>query len=474
MYFSDAFDISDPEQHEWFDPILERDSRLFVDPFSIFADPDESWQRAHDTIIDYFHSAFKILAKSGLRESHQFYERTLVLMEFPEPKEFRLGYAGNTDGSGTGRGLAKLIVAAMVQAIHNGLEDIRHFEELGILVEGINSDRIGDITCNLLKPRLIEYTQNICRSLGIPMNEETLRHSVYNDMRQRWLDGKHLVPVDPVSGKPILLVPKRFLGELPKINAFDFDTSLRDDLNIDISSNVSKPEIVRLARRHPDTLRRWVLQQEASGPTPYDVDNDPRLIVKWQRIAQLAVRDEPLETSNEIKTEEELMRFVHNVIARFRHWAENKGGWRVFWGSKSDIVPEPNMQLLFLVVLDGYCEQAELRLDREVETGRGPVDFTFTGDKRIRVIVEMKKLTNGEFWHGLHVQTPIYMHGLDVKRAIYLAIRDSDTKPMRKRWEKLDQEARAVSTESGLHIEIERVDVLPKASASTARSRDAT
>jgi hypothetical protein len=38
------------------------------------------------------------------------------------------------------------------------------------------------------------------------------------------------------------------------------------------------------------------------------------------------------------------------------------------------------MQLLFLVVPDGYCEQAGLRLDREVETGRGPVDFTFTGD----------------------------------------------------------------------------------------------
>src|SRR5690348_4522281 len=121
MYFSDAFRISNPDQYEWFNPILERDSLLFVDPFSIFADTDESWQRSHDGIIDYFHNAFEILAKSDLRERHQFYQRTLVLMEFPEPKEFRLGYASDADGSGTGRGLAKLVVEAMVQAIRNGL-----------------------------------------------------------------------------------------------------------------------------------------------------------------------------------------------------------------------------------------------------------------------------------------------------------------------------------------------------------------
>ena len=82
-----------------------------------------------------------------------------------------------------------------------------------------------------------------------------------------------------------------------------------------------------------------------------------------------------------INTEEELMTFMHTIIGKFRHWAEGKGGWRAFWDNKSGIIHEPNMQLFFLGVLDGYCENARLRLDREVETGRGPVDFTFTGGK---------------------------------------------------------------------------------------------
>jgi hypothetical protein len=92
----------------------------------------------------------------------------------------------------------------------------------------------------------------------------------------------------------------------------------------------------------------------------------------------------------------------------------------------------------------------------------------------MRVIVEMKKLSHGEFWHGLRDQTPTYMRGLDVKHAIFLAIRDSDTKPMRERWRKLDQEATAVSSEVDLQIEIERVDVLRKPPASKARSRKET
>jgi hypothetical protein len=84
----------------------------------------------------------------------------------------------------------------------------------------------------------------------------------------------------------------------------------------------------------------------------------------------------------------------------------------------------------------------------------------------------MKKLTHGEFWNGLRVQTPIYMHGQEVTHAIFLVVRDSDTPPMRQRWRKLSQEAAAVNSETGLQVEIERVDILPKDPASKAKSRD--
>jgi len=159
------------------------------------------------------------------------------------------------------------------------------------------------------------------------------------------------------------------------------------------------------------------------------------------------------------------------MVGKFRLWVEGKGGWQVFWEGKPGegrVMPESKMQLIFLGVLDEHFKMAGLRLDREVETGRGPVDFTVTGDRRARVLIEMKRLSNTDFWHGLKAQTPIYMRGQEVKRAIFLAIRYSDTPAATKRWEALQEEAAAVREETGLGIEVERIDMLPKPSASKA------
>jgi hypothetical protein len=64
------------------------------------------------------------------------------------------------------------------------------------------------------------------------------------------------------------------------------------------------------------------------------------------------------------------------------------------------------------------------------------------------------------------------MQGQEVRRAIFLAVRDSDTPTERKRWETLQEEASVVRAATGLGIEVERIDVLPKPSASEARITD--
>ncbi|MFI5966191.1 hypothetical protein ACIA8J_29015 [Streptomyces asoensis] len=80
----------------------------------------------------------------------------------------------------------------------------------------------------------------------------------------------------------------------------------------------------------------------------------------------------------------------------------------------------------------------------------------------------MKKLTHGEFWHGLRTQTPIYMESQGVNHAIFLAVRDSTTKAMRHRWMKLDVEATAASEANSCKIEVARIDIMPKDSASNS------
>lgn len=209
------------------------------------------------------------------------------------------------------------------------------------------------------------------------------------------------------------------------------------------------------------------------APRAEPVGEDARreLLAEGRRIARSMLPPGQVPPAAGISGEEELLGFVREMVGKFRLWAEGKGGWTVFWEGKpgeGKAVPESKMQILFLGVLDEHFKMAGLWLDREVETGRGPVDFTVTGDRRVRVLVEMKRLSNTDFWHGLKTQTPTYMRAQEARSAVFLVVRDLDTPAARKRWETMQEEAAAVRAATGLRIEVERIDVLPKPSASKA------
>jgi hypothetical protein len=177
MYFSEAYGL-DATNVEWFDPLLDVDTQLFIDPFLLYKDTSERWGPAGDRIAKYFEDAFKILAGHHRNPASLQYRKTVQLMIFPEPSELGLGYtARSTKGSGTALGFAKQIVKAMAEAIERGLQDMRHFEELGVLVERIGKDRISDIAANILKPEFIAYTQDICTGLGVPLVDTEVEHA---------------------------------------------------------------------------------------------------------------------------------------------------------------------------------------------------------------------------------------------------------------------------------------------------------
>jgi hypothetical protein len=67
------------------------------------------------------------------------------------------------------------------------------------------------------------------------------------------------------------------------------------------------------------------------------------------------------------------------------------------------------------------------------------------------------RLTAASLLTGFLVGTRLYLT---------LAIRGSDIRSMRNRWEKLEEEASAARAETRLTIEIGRIDVLPRRSAS--------
>ena len=93
MLFSEEFGITRGDGDDWFDPILDFDTKLFVDPFLIFKEPSETWAGAHPQLIRHFDICFKLIAEGNLNPQSTPYKKALALLRFPEPKEFCRLYA---------------------------------------------------------------------------------------------------------------------------------------------------------------------------------------------------------------------------------------------------------------------------------------------------------------------------------------------------------------------------------------------
>ena len=92
MLASSHFKIKPTTEDDWFDPILNADTELFVDPFLIFKDQGEFWQEAHSKIIGHFDRAFQLIAEGNLNPQTLAYRKALDLLLFTEPRELCLGY----------------------------------------------------------------------------------------------------------------------------------------------------------------------------------------------------------------------------------------------------------------------------------------------------------------------------------------------------------------------------------------------
>lgn len=440
MLASVAFRISRTAHDDWFDTIVDVDTQLFVDPFLIFKEGSGFWADAHDRIIEHFNRAFILIAEGNGNPNALAYKKALALLEFREPGELALGYTSKgTRGSGSGKKLARLMAKAIVAAIERGLEHPKHFEELGILEEGIGADRISDAACTILKPMLIEYTQSVAATHKIPLASHRIYAATFDESRQRFLKSEVEVPTNPTTKGPLLFVPERFLDDLPRLNADDWwegyeNDRLRTDLNYEVMGKVDKATIVETARENLAFVRKWTEGRSSADSAPYDMAKDPKGVVQWETASRAFTAANPLalEPPN---TGSQFDSVIEQIIERFRLFIEEQRGWYLLWDGV-DEKPELAPQLVFYGIARNYCEANNIVIDPETDFGRGPVDFKFSNGYEHRAHLEVKKLHNGKFWNGLDRQLPAYLSSDAVEKGWFLALRYRDGR----QWDKRQQE----------------------------------
>jgi hypothetical protein len=478
MLASKCFGIKPKKGDDWFDAILNVDTPLFVDPFLVFKEDSELWADAHESIIKHFENAFLLIAEGNLKPTSLAYKKALAILEFKEPKEMCLGYTeSGVDGAGSGRGFAKKIADAITEAIKRGLIHPKHFEELGVLSEGIGPDRISDITCTILKTKLIRYTQKIALRHNIKLDKHKVFAGNFNEQRKRWESPEVNLPTNPFSDKPFLFVPERFLSELPELNASDWweyyeSVKLRDDVNYEIMGKVDKKTIIEMARKNPQIVRDWTIEKEASEGNPYRFDEDPLGYIKWFAEAERYAKDNPL-ILQPATTPSTFFNTINSLLKQFKFFIEEQGGWSLLWNEKTETDKrEKAVQLLFKGIASNYCKANNISIDAEVNLGRGPVDFKFSNGYSQRAHLEIKKVHNGAFWDGLKSQLPSYMNSDEVKDGWFLAVRYRDTNNTKERLKQIPEVLKEISAEKGLNLRYIIVDARPKDSASKIRDEE--
>lgn len=157
---------------------------------------------------------------------------------------------------------------------------------------------------------------------------------------------------------------------------------------------------------------------------------------------------------------------IELVNRQFKQYITQGGGWRLLWNDDGSEKDEEAAQLLYKGIVQYYCHANNIVVDREVELGRGPVDFKFSNGYENRALLEVKKLHNGKFWQGIQRQLPSYLSSDDCKDGWFVAIRYRDGEHWDERWRDLPEIARQIADEHGLRLRVDRIDARRPPSAS--------
>ena len=163
-------------------------------------------------IVDFFNTVVQAIRNKEFRYAKSLLER------LNEPQETHLGMGrGSIAGKGVSGKQAGDLYSKLrdSKAVRTGyLKDLLDCE---LMIPGIGFDKISDITTNIIREKLIDYTQAQCELNSVPMREIP-SGKIWSPIEKRWLNGYYtLLPV--INGKKIILVPKYSVVFRPSLSS---------------------------------------------------------------------------------------------------------------------------------------------------------------------------------------------------------------------------------------------------------------
>jgi hypothetical protein len=186
---------------DFVDVDVEDDTSVFVDPRALRLLPDEWGNECVSLVQNFFRAVLRAIKENNDELGYS------LLSALREPNETHLGLSkGISRGRGIGRQSARVVWEALSksEAAKSGL--LEELEDSILMIEGISSDIISDITTNIIRRPLILYTQEKAKHYGIPLIPDVNSGPLWDPEKTRWYTSFASMPV--VDDKKLILVPK--------------------------------------------------------------------------------------------------------------------------------------------------------------------------------------------------------------------------------------------------------------------------
>lgn len=434
MFFSEYFGV-DPNllrKYGAVDISLVCDMPLFIDPMLIFNSEKPEYKKLHESIIRYLHF-LATKASQGLQKNE-----IRAWFKFSEVKNNWLGYSlSGNGGLALGDGYAQFLYDNIGFAITtNNISQDTHVEKIMLLYSGSGKDKISDLTVNLIKEYLLEYTQ----SFAIAYVSDKLKRNFYIDRAyfnyetESFISREYMLPFfvnDKGAEEFVLLTPIDILREgEPSINRKNFYESqkrIRESIDNDVLRAYVNNYIFEAVGRYEEQQRRNKRRVSERSISKIEKDAFAEVTHEYPELYDYYIKLRELDTTEirAISTSEvnfQLEKFIINTnqfiskvivngykidealsareeairrLRFFKHVIEECDGYRNFYYGGKRISSEDDIRRMFRLV----WYDTTYKVDFDTNNGRGEADVIVSKGQYNQNITEFKLASNSSLAH---------------------------------------------------------------------------
>lgn len=448
VLFSDYFNISRTilEERGVFDPIINLDTHLFIDPLLLKSSKHSIIQQdATKEYNAYFSKLAELLSLALEDDDEYFKEAAYKQLPTKEIDGTCLGFGTNSiSGRGMPEETRKSIIKTASKIVKAGIKDPELFSLLPLFNGGIGPDTISDLATYAIHKSLIKFSATQAIELNIPLVKKEIEGEEYD------------VIANPLRRNSyILLLPTDILRELPVVRAWH-DISKASSFNSSLRCRVNKyvASIFKNHRQNQAAIESLLNDSKAISDliavikgmrvAPYDLHKDNERLVFISSAREL-IATIPIKKQSFNCDLQGLNKLVGAIIEQFKFMIECKGLNSLLWkGDKKGRCAERVPQLLFYMIAWTYCQANNIDVNPEVDTGSGLIDFKFSVGFSYKVIVELKYSDNPKLLPGLSSQLPRYIESEKANTGHYVVL---DVGKMGKKLQKLEEIRNDLNTE---------------------------